>query len=94
MIFTTCEEIGLLGAKHVDYSKIQASMGIALDSAGTDLLVIGAPAANRFSVVINGVAAHAGLHPEQGVSAIQLAAQAMANLPWGVLTRKAPPTWA
>jgi len=85
LVFTTCEEIGLLGAKHLDYQKIQARMGLALDSAGVDLVVVGAPAANRFQVEFRGVAAHAGLHPEQGVSAIQLAAQAMADLQLGRL---------
>lgn len=85
LIFTTCEEIGLLGAKHLDYSKVEARMGFALDSAGVDLAVIGAPAANRFTVKIQGVAAHAGLHPEQGVNGIQLASQAISGLDLGRL---------
>lgn len=85
LIFTTCEEIGLLGAKNLDYSKIRAKMGFALDSAGVDLVVIGAPAANRFTVKVQGVAAHAGLHPEQGVNGIQLASQAISGLALGRL---------
>ncbi|MDH5299086.1 MAG: M20/M25/M40 family metallo-hydrolase [Desulfobulbaceae bacterium] len=85
LIFTTCEEIGLLGAKHLAYDKIRARMGLALDSAGIDRVVVGAPAANRFQLEIHGIAAHAGLHPEQGISAIQLAARAMADLPLGRL---------
>ena len=85
LIFTTCEEIGLLGAKNLDYSKIKAKMGMALDSAGIDVVVIGAPAANRFTVQIQGIAAHAGLHPEQGLSAIQLASEAIAGLTLGRL---------
>ncbi len=85
LIFTTCEEIGLLGAKNLDYGKIKAAMGLALDSAGVDVVVVGAPAANRFTLTIRGVAAHAGLHPEQGVSAIQLASQAIAGLDLGRL---------
>ncbi len=85
LIFTTCEEIGLLGAKNLDYSKIKAEMGLALDSAGVDVVVVGAPAANRFTVKIQGVAAHAGLHPEQGVSAIKIASQAISGLKLGRL---------
>ena len=85
LIFTTCEEIGLLGAKNLDYSKIKAKMGLALDSAGVDVVVIGAPAANRFTVQIQGLAAHAGLHPEQGINAIQLASEAIAGLTLGRL---------
>ena len=85
LIFTTCEEIGLLGAKNLDYGKINAKMGMALDSAGIDVVVVGAPAANRFTIQIQGVAAHAGLHPEQGISAIQLASEAISKLKLGRL---------
>lgn len=85
LVFTTCEEIGLLGAKHLDFSLIRADMGYALDSAGIDLAIIGAPAANHFSATVHGLAAHAGLHPEKGISAIQLLARAVASLPLGRL---------
>ncbi|MEW6594982.1 MAG: M20/M25/M40 family metallo-hydrolase [Thermodesulfobacteriota bacterium] len=85
LIFTTCEEIGLLGAKHLDFSLIRSRMGYALDSSGIDLAIIGAPAANRFAAEIHGLAAHAGLHPEKGINAIQLAARATAQLPLGRL---------
>ncbi len=85
LLFTTCEEIGLLGAKHLDFSLVRARMGYALDSSGIDLAIIGAPAANRFTAEIQGLAAHAGLHPEKGISAIQLAAQAITRLPLGRL---------
>lgn len=84
-VFTTCEEIGLLGAKHFDLSLLRASYGYALDSAGIDLAVVAAPAANRFRAEIYGLAAHAGLHPENGINAIKLAALALAGLPQGRL---------
>ncbi|MFU8818736.1 MAG: M20/M25/M40 family metallo-hydrolase [Desulfurivibrio sp.] len=84
-VFTTCEEIGLLGAKNLDFRLIRAPGGFALDSAGIDLAVIGAPASNHFTARVHGLAAHAGLHPEKGISAIQLAARAIAELPLGRL---------
>lgn len=84
-VFTTCEEIGLLGAKNLDLRLVRAPYGFALDSAGIDLAVIGAPAANSFVAEVHGVAAHAGLHPENGVNAIQLASRALARLPLGRL---------
>lgn len=84
-VFTTCEEIGLLGAKNLDAGLIQAKMGYALDSSGTDQVIVGAPAANRFTIDVVGVAAHAGLHPEHGVSAIQLAAESIGKLHLGRL---------
>jgi len=46
VVITTCEEIGLLGAKHLDYSRLQTSYGYALDSSGIDTVIVGAPAAN------------------------------------------------
>jgi tripeptide aminopeptidase len=77
LVLTTCEEVGLLGAKHLDHSHVKAPYGYALDSSGIDTVIIGAPAANKFKIDITGAAAHAGLNPEQGISAIQVAAKAI-----------------
>ena len=85
LVFTTCEEIGLRGAKALDISLLRAGEGYALDSSGVDLLIIGAPAANHFHFTVTGAAAHAGLHPERGINAIQLAARCIADLPMGRL---------
>ncbi len=82
-IFTTCEEIGLLGAKALDPGHIRAKFGYALDSSGFGRVIIGAPASNRLSITVHGVAAHAGLHPEWGINAIVLASQALAHAPCG-----------
>lgn len=83
IILTTCEEIGLLGAKSLDPAMINAKIGYALDSTGIDTVIIGAPAANRLEITVHGVAAHAGLHPEWGINAITLAAQALTGIPQG-----------
>ena len=85
LVFTTCEEIGLRGAKALDLSLLRARKGYALDSCGVDLLIIGAPAANHFKFILTGAAAHAGLHPERGINAIQLAARCLAELSLGRL---------
>jgi tripeptide aminopeptidase len=84
-IFTTCEEIGLLGVKALDPSQIKAKIGYALDSSGINRVIVGAPAANRLTIEIKGLAAHAGLSPEMGINAIHLAAKAMARLKFGRL---------
>ncbi len=84
-LFTTCEEVGLLGAKSLDHSLVQAKYGYALDSTGINRVIVGAPAANRLKVEVHGIAAHAGLNPEQGVSAFCLAARAIADLRLGRL---------
>ena len=82
-VFTTCEEIGLLGAKALDPAHVQAQMGYALDSSGFGRVIVKAPAYNRLRITVKGVAAHAGLHPELGINAIILAAQALAAVPCG-----------
>ncbi len=85
ILFTTCEEVGLLGAKHFETSYIRAKYGYALDSTGIDRVVVGAPAANRLKIKVHGIAAHAGLNPGQGVSALCMAARAIADLRLGRL---------
>jgi tripeptide aminopeptidase len=85
LVFTTCEEIGLLGAKHLEHERIRARFGYALDSTGIDRIITGAPASNRLTINVHGIAAHAGLNPEQGISAFCMAAKAMAGLQLGRL---------
>ncbi|MFZ5775180.1 MAG: M20/M25/M40 family metallo-hydrolase [Thermodesulfobacteriota bacterium] len=85
LLFTTSEEIGLRGAKALDVSLLRARQGYALDSTGVDLAILGAPAANHFTIAVHGVAAHAGLHPERGINAIQLLSRCIADLPTGRL---------
>jgi tripeptide aminopeptidase len=84
-VFTTCEEVGLLGVKALDPSFIHARIGYALDSSGMNRVILGAPAANRIKAEIKGIAAHAGLSPEKGINAIHLAATALARLKLGRL---------
>lgn len=85
LIFTTCEEVGLLGAKHLDYHPLQSQFGYALDSTGIDKVIVGAPAANKIRIDVHGTAAHAGLNPEAGVNALQIAAEAITKLKLGRL---------
>ena len=85
VIVTTCEEVGLLGAKHLDYRKIETPYGYALDSTGINHVVIGAPAANKIMIEIKGAAAHAGLCPEAGINALALTVQALSGIRLGRL---------
>lgn len=81
--FTICEEIGLLGSKHIDMSKFRARQGIVLDSSTPDRLVLRCPSADRLEFVVHGLEAHAGLCPENGLSAIQIASEAISNMKIG-----------
>ncbi len=83
LVITTCEEIGLVGAKALDPTLVRAKEGYALDSTGFAKVVTHAPALNRITITIQGVAAHAGLHPEWGVNALVLAGQALAKVATG-----------
>ncbi len=80
VLITTCEEIGLVGAKALDPKLIHAREGYALDSSGFGRVVTHAPAINRIMITVHGVASHAGLHPEWGVSAMVLAGKALARV--------------
>jgi tripeptide aminopeptidase len=83
IVLTTCEETGLAGAKNLDFSRISAPYGYALDGSDTEGIIIQAPSANRFEIRLIGKDAHAGARPEEGINAIHLAAKAMAGLTIG-----------
>ncbi len=83
VVVTICEEIGLLGAKLLDPRLLTARRGIALDTSGVDLVIHKAPCANKLRFEILGREAHAGIAPEKGVSAIEVAARAIAAMPLG-----------
>jgi tripeptide aminopeptidase len=83
ILFTVSEEIGLLGAKHFDKSRLQSAFGYALDSHRVGELVLAAPAQNSIKVKVCGKEAHAGVEPEKGINAIRVAAEAIASMPLG-----------
>ncbi|SDU37230.1 M20/M25/M40 family metallo-hydrolase [Desulfobacula phenolica] len=83
IVFTVCEEIGLLGAKNFDYSLIESKFGYILDSTDTEGIVTKAPAANRITLKVYGRAAHAGAAPENGINAIAVASKAISKLKLG-----------
>ena len=70
MVLTICEEIGLMGAKHLDMSLITAKYGYALDSTDTEGIITRAPSANKLEFKVYGRDAHAGAAPEKGINAI------------------------
>lgn len=83
LVFTICEEIGLLGAKNLDYSMVSSKYGYSLDTSDTDTIITQAPAANRFELYVHGKSAHAGADPENGINAIKVASKAIADLRLG-----------
>src|SRR5919205_1664113 len=79
-VFSICEEVGLLGAKHLDMSKVRAKYGIVFDSDDPGFLFTKGPSANHFEIKIHGLESHAGVAPEQGISAIRIAAEAISAM--------------
>jgi tripeptide aminopeptidase len=83
-IITVGEESGLVGAKVLDPALITAKYGYALDSDGkVGEIVVAAPTQAKIVATIKGKTAHAGVAPEKGVSAITIAAKAIAKMPLG-----------
>ena len=83
VVFTICEEAGLIGAKCLDVSRLRARTGLVLDSDSVGFLFTKAPAANRMEFQIHGLEAHAGVCPERGVNAIKVAADGIAQMSLG-----------
>jgi tripeptide aminopeptidase len=83
-VFTVAEEGGLLGAKNLDLSEIDAKYCFVMDNGGNiGQVAVTAPSQNKIDVKILGKASHAGLEPEKGISAIQIAAEAIINMNLG-----------
>jgi tripeptide aminopeptidase len=82
-VFSICEEVGLLGAKHVDVSRLRARYGLVFDSDDPGFLFTKGPSANHFEFKIYGLESHAGVAPEQGISAIKIAAEGIAPMKLG-----------
>ena len=86
LLFTPKEEVGLVGAAAFDQSRLDARLGYVYDHAGPiGEVILGAPFQNRIDVRFHGRAAHAGMYPEEGRSAIAAAARAIADLRLGRL---------
>jgi len=84
LVFTQKEEVGLLGAGAFDHTRLEAQLGYVFDNAGPiGGVVLGAPYGRTISARFHGRAAHAGMYPEEGRSAIAAAARAVADLRLG-----------
>src|SRR5919109_4455889 len=84
LLFTPKEEVGLLGAQAFDESRLAARVGFVYDHAAPiGEVILGAPYAEALEVRFHGRAAHSGMYPEEGCSAIAAAARAIADLRLG-----------
>lgn len=81
LVFFVQEEIGLQGARHLDVAAVgPVNRAFNFDGGSVDKLTIGAVGGERISIRVKGIPAHAGVAPQQGASAIVMAARAIAEL--------------
>ena len=81
IVFTVAEELALLGSRHLAIDRLTARYGFVLDASGpVGEIVVQAPEQAKLNAVFRGRSAHAGFVPEQGISAIQMAAAAIGRM--------------
>jgi tripeptide aminopeptidase len=86
LLFTVSEENGLHGAKAFDTSQVGSTIGVAFDQASpVGEIVVASPTYHRIEADFRGTAAHAGVRPESGRSAIHAAARGIAAMRLGRL---------
>jgi len=83
-LITVGEESGLKGSKNLQSDLLTADFGFAFDSNGpVGHIIVAAPTQARITATIYGKSAHAGVNPEDGISAIQVASYAISQMPLG-----------
>ena len=87
VVFTVAEEVGLLGAKHLALDSLApVDAAFFFDSDGMpNQICVASPYHIDLTAVFHGKASHAGVKPEKGISAVQMAAKAIAAMPLGRL---------
>jgi tripeptide aminopeptidase len=89
VLFTTCEELNLLGALALDSVDFNGEPCFVLDANGAPgKVIIAAPYHTQFTASFFGRAAHAGVEPQKGVSAIEMAARAISAMKLGRLSER------
>jgi len=85
LLFTVREESGLFGARYLEKADLgdDIKMGFNVDGRCAAELTIGAVGADRWEIEITGKAAHAGVHPERGISATLIAAIGLTSVHQG-----------
>jgi tripeptide aminopeptidase len=78
------EESGLVGSRHMDVDKLNATHGFVFDTAGAiSAITYWAPTSVYITAKVHGKKVHAGVEPEKGINAVKVAAEAIAAMPLG-----------
>ncbi|MCD4761856.1 M20/M25/M40 family metallo-hydrolase [bacterium] len=88
LIFTREEEIGCVGAKQLNFKKLKAKEGLAIDSASPlGHITLAEPFIYIIEIWVKGRAAHGGAHPEKGIDALHIAAKALSEIKLGRINK-------
>ncbi len=88
-VFTISEEMALMGAKHLDYASLRSRYGLIFDNEqGIENVITSAPAADKMEIKVYGAAAHSGVAPEKGISAIKVVSDAISRMKLGRIDRE------
>lgn len=80
--FSVCEEAGVLGAKHFDFSKFASKKAFVFDAPGHfGKIILQAPSKAKIIYKVHGKSAHAGNEPEKGINALRAAAELVLAIP-------------
>lgn len=89
IVLTPCEEAGLQGAKNVNWDLVPENIKpaknmLVIDNAGrAGIIAHTAPSKYDFEITFTGRKAHAGIEPEKGINAINVAALAISKMEMG-----------
>jgi tripeptide aminopeptidase len=84
LLFTVGEETALAGARALDHSSLRSEIGFVFDHASPiGEVIVASPSHFRIDATFHGAAAHAGIRPEEGRSAILAAARAISSMRLG-----------
>jgi len=83
-VITVGEEMGMTGSRALDTGLLDAKFGFAFDSNGdVGTICVASPSRALITIDIYGKSAHAGVNPEDGISAIQVAGKTIARMRLG-----------
>lgn len=88
-LFSCAEEVGLFGAKGFDLKQVKAQHAFVFDSDGpVGKIIVAAPYHISMKITVKGKAAHAGMEPEKGISAIRVISEIISTIPHGRLDKE------
>ena len=81
LLWTVQEEVGLCGARYLQIGRLgKPRLAVNFDGGPAEKVTIGATGGYRIEIAVQGLAAHAGVAPDAGISAIAIASLAIAEL--------------